>query len=96
MGWDSEYLHYTNADNPYGDNNLLDTFVWQQKLQVEGLADLPKYVVFTILCNIKCYVTYLLCVKREFDKIIWLWWMLSFNPTSFIFFFPFTVARPEC
>ena len=42
MGWDSEYLHYTNADNPYGDNNLLDTFVWQQKLQVEGLADLPK------------------------------------------------------
>lgn len=42
MGWDSEYLHYTNADNPYGDNNLLDTFFWQQKLEKEGIADLPK------------------------------------------------------
>jgi len=40
-GWDHELLHYTNADNPYGDNNLLDTFVWRQKLQSEGLGNLP-------------------------------------------------------
>ncbi|KAF2358589.1 Cactin central domain [Trinorchestia longiramus] len=42
MGWDSEYLHYTNADNPYGDNNLLETFVWKEKLLKEGIADLSK------------------------------------------------------
>ncbi|XP_042862870.1 cactin-like isoform X2 [Penaeus japonicus] len=42
MGWDSEYLHFTNADNPYGDNNLLETFVWNKKLEKEGLANLPR------------------------------------------------------
>ncbi|XP_047475617.1 cactin-like [Penaeus chinensis] len=42
MGWDSEYLHFTNADNPYGDNNLLETFVWKKKLEKEGLATLPR------------------------------------------------------
>ncbi|ROT67972.1 cactin [Penaeus vannamei] len=38
----SEYLHFTNADNPYGDNNLLETFVWKKKLEKEGLATLPR------------------------------------------------------
>ncbi|XP_042211961.1 cactin-like isoform X3 [Homarus americanus] len=42
MGWDSEYLHFTNADNPYGDNNLLDTFVWKKKLEKEGLTDISR------------------------------------------------------
>ena len=42
MGWDNEYLHYTNADNPYGDNNLLETFHWHKKLEKEGLAGLSK------------------------------------------------------
>ncbi|KAK8728920.1 hypothetical protein OTU49_008869 [Cherax quadricarinatus] len=42
MGWDSEYLHFTNADNPYGDNNLLDTFVWNKKLEKEGLTDISR------------------------------------------------------
>ncbi|XP_025835190.1 cactin isoform X2 [Agrilus planipennis] len=37
MGWDNEYLHYTNADNPFGDANLLSTFVWSKKLSKEGL-----------------------------------------------------------
>ena len=36
MGWDSELLHYTNADNPFGDSNLLDKFVWRKKLDKEG------------------------------------------------------------
>lgn len=27
---------YTNADNPFGDEHLLDTFVWQKKLETEG------------------------------------------------------------
>ena len=42
MGWDNEYIHYTNDDNPYGDNNLFDTFVWTKKLEKEGLKNLSK------------------------------------------------------
>lgn len=42
MGWDSEYLHFTNADNPYGDNNLLETYVWKKKLEKEGLDNLTR------------------------------------------------------
>ncbi|XP_060535456.1 splicing factor Cactin [Cylas formicarius] len=38
MGWDNEYLHYTNSDNPFGDGNLLSSFVWNKKLQKEGLT----------------------------------------------------------
>ncbi|KAJ8973811.1 hypothetical protein NQ317_014514 [Molorchus minor] len=38
MGWDNEYLHYTNSDNPFGDGNLLSTFVWNKKLLKEGLT----------------------------------------------------------
>lgn len=37
MGWDQEYLHYTNDDNPYGDSNLTSTFRWQKKLEKDGL-----------------------------------------------------------
>lgn len=42
MGWDSEFLHLTNSDNPYGDNNLLDTFVWEKKNEKEGLLHLTR------------------------------------------------------
>lgn len=38
MGWDNDYLHYTNTDNPFGDGNLLSTFVWNKKLVKEGLV----------------------------------------------------------
>ena len=37
MGWDEDYLHYTNTDNPFGDASLLQTFVWTKKLEKEGL-----------------------------------------------------------
>ncbi|CAK8689560.1 splicing factor Cactin-like [Clavelina lepadiformis] len=40
MGWDQEYMGYTNTDNPFGDGKLLDTFVWHKKLEKEGLQDL--------------------------------------------------------
>uniref|UniRef100_A0A915L2N2 Splicing factor cactin central domain-containing protein n=1 Tax=Romanomermis culicivorax TaxID=13658 RepID=A0A915L2N2_ROMCU len=32
---------YTNVDNPFGDNKLLETFVWKKKLEKDGLSDLP-------------------------------------------------------
>ncbi|KAH9499235.1 hypothetical protein Btru_004494 [Bulinus truncatus] len=40
MGWDKDYLGYTNVDNPFGDEHLLDTFVWTKKLEKEGKKDL--------------------------------------------------------
>ncbi|XP_076443229.1 splicing factor Cactin-like [Babylonia areolata] len=36
MGWDQEYMGYTNVDNPFGDEHLLDTFVWTKKIEKEG------------------------------------------------------------
>lgn len=40
MGWDKDYLGYTNGDNPFGDEHLLDTFVWTKKMEREGMKDL--------------------------------------------------------
>lgn len=40
MGWDNEYQHYTNTDNPFGDGNLTSTFVWSKKLDKEGLKNI--------------------------------------------------------
>lgn len=40
MGWDNEYQHYTNEDNPFGDANLTSTFVWKKKLEEKGLQNL--------------------------------------------------------
>jgi len=34
---------YTNADNPFGDGKLLETFVWNKKLEKEGLHDLDMH-----------------------------------------------------
>lgn len=42
MGWDNEYLHYTNTDNPFGDGNLLSTFVWNKKLAKEGITEVTR------------------------------------------------------
>ncbi|KAK1879772.1 Cactin [Dissostichus eleginoides] len=40
MGWSEEYMGYTNADNPFGDNNLLGTFKWQKALDKKGIGHL--------------------------------------------------------
>lgn len=42
MGWDSDYLHYTNTDNPFGDAHLLQPFVWSKKLEKEGLLEVTR------------------------------------------------------
>ncbi|KFM74457.1 hypothetical protein X975_17517, partial [Stegodyphus mimosarum] len=42
MGWDEEYMGYTNTDNPFGDTSLLNTFVWKKKLEKEGLKNIEK------------------------------------------------------
>ncbi|KAL4660986.1 cactin isoform X1 [Arapaima gigas] len=42
MGWSEEYMGYTNADNPFGDNNLLGTFKWQKALELKGIGHLSE------------------------------------------------------
>ncbi|KAI5744867.1 hypothetical protein M8J76_006009 [Diaphorina citri] len=42
MGWDNDYMHYTNSDNPFGDSNLLTNFVWSKKLDKEGLTGVSE------------------------------------------------------
>lgn len=42
MGWDKEYLGYTNEDNPFGDHRLSESFVWKRKLERQGLSHLSK------------------------------------------------------
>ncbi|XP_071556541.1 splicing factor Cactin-like [Temnothorax nylanderi] len=42
MGWDNDYLHYTNTDNPFGDGNILSSFVWSKKLGKEGLLGVGR------------------------------------------------------
>lgn len=42
MGWDEEYLGYTNTDNPFGDAHLLETFVWQKKREKDGEQHLKE------------------------------------------------------
>nr|XP_006826020.1 PREDICTED: cactin-like isoform X2 [Saccoglossus kowalevskii] len=42
MGWDKEMMEYTNADNPFGDPNLLETFVWDKKNKKMGIKDNDK------------------------------------------------------
>ncbi|XP_046377955.2 cactin-like [Haliotis rufescens] len=42
MGWDQDYLGYTNADNPFGDEHLLDAFVWGKKMDKEGKKSFSK------------------------------------------------------
>lgn len=42
MGWDNDYIKYTNSDNPFGDAKLTDTFVWGKKLEKEGLRGVTQ------------------------------------------------------
>ncbi|XP_043909800.1 cactin [Protopterus annectens] len=42
MGWGEEYMGYTNADNPFGDNNLLGAFIWNKALDKKGIGHLNE------------------------------------------------------
>ncbi|KAL4663425.1 hypothetical protein H8957_013635 [Semnopithecus entellus] len=42
MGWGEEYMGYTNTDNPFGDNNLLGTFIWNKALEKKGISHLEE------------------------------------------------------
>ena len=42
MGWDDEYMGYTNDDNPFGDSNLHETFVWGKNYEKLGLKNVDE------------------------------------------------------
>jgi len=42
MGWDNDYVRYTNDDNPFGDSSLTSTFRWDKKLKQAGLDKLSE------------------------------------------------------
>ena len=41
-GWDKELMGYSNEDNPFGDANLLDPFVWHKKRDKDGYKHLGE------------------------------------------------------
>lgn len=61
MGWGEEYMGYTNTDNPFGDNNLLGTFIWNKVspsqpcgtcrlvLHLCPLQILPSFLIVSVL-----------------------------------------------
>ena len=42
IGHDKDMLGYTNEDNPFGDEKLLDTFVWRKKMDRDGKTHLTE------------------------------------------------------
>lgn len=38
MGLGEDFMGYSNSDNPFGNNNLLDTFIWRKALEKKGMA----------------------------------------------------------
>ncbi|XP_040587568.1 cactin-like [Mesocricetus auratus] len=42
MGWSEDSIGYTNADNPFGDSNLLGTFIWIKALEKKGISHLEE------------------------------------------------------
>lgn len=72
MGWGEEYMGYTNTDNPFGDNNLLGTFIWNKVSPSEPHATpgrrfcwhrshiLPAFLIVSAL-----HTFYNFCFKRR-------------------------------
>jgi len=41
LGWDAEHMGMTNSNNPFGDEKLLENFVWKKKMENKGLTNIP-------------------------------------------------------
>lgn len=59
MGWGEEYMGYTNTDNPFGDNNLLGTFIWNK---VSPAQPWSAWWLALCLCQIFPALLFSLCV----------------------------------
>lgn len=68
MGWGEEYMGYTNTDNPFGDNNLLGTFIWNKvSLGQPGWALSPAHVACQSFLPFASYTGYSLFPKTLFS-----------------------------
>lgn len=73
MGWSEEYMGYTNADNPFGDNNLLGTFKWQKvSHQAFSRFECRLYQKFVEFCKVQyctsIHLLFLFCVFRHWIR----------------------------
>ncbi|CAF0986658.1 unnamed protein product [Didymodactylos carnosus] len=41
LGWGEEHMDMNNTNNPFGDDKLLENFVWVKKLERQGYTNLP-------------------------------------------------------
>ncbi|CAF1332139.1 unnamed protein product, partial [Didymodactylos carnosus] len=41
LGWGEEHMGMNNTNNPFGDDKLLENFVWKKKLDRQGYTNLP-------------------------------------------------------
>lgn len=76
MGWGEEYMGYTNTDNPFGDNNLLGTFIWNKVsasqphgtcCSVQRLCPsqiLPAFLFVSVFCAFCNF-----CFKRHYSAL---------------------------
>lgn len=68
MGWGEEYMGYTNTDNPFGDNNLLGTFIWNKvSLGQPGWALVLLMLLASPFCLFASYAGYSLFPKTLFS-----------------------------
>lgn len=45
MGWTEDDLRYSNMENPFGDDKLMEPFVWQKKIKAEGKESLEEHEI---------------------------------------------------
>lgn len=71
MGWSEEYMGYTNADNPFGDNNLLGTFKWQ-KVSHQAFFRFDCRLYQKLVCKVQdcnsIHILFLFCVFRRWIR----------------------------
>lgn len=66
MGWGEEYMGYTNTDNPFGDNNLLGTFIWNKVSLFPPSARGASFAGSSFLSRgFASYAFYGFCFKRR-------------------------------
>lgn len=65
MGWGEEYMGYTNTDNPFGDNNLLGTFIWNKvSLGQPGWALSPAHAACQTFLPF-CFIRWLQLISKD-------------------------------
>lgn len=66
MGWGEEYMGYTNTDNPFGDNNLLGTFIWNKvSLRPASACGAYPWQILPAFLVVLLYVPFTISASRD-------------------------------